>query len=145
MKKVTYFGLQEFLKSGIAKKNGIDNTPTFDVVEHLKELCIVILDPLREAWGSPILINSGYRCDSLNKILKGSSETSVHKLGYAADIRPKNGKFDSFATFTKNWLIENNIPFDQFIVETDGVSKWLHIGLYNNEKKQRRQFKSILN
>ena len=45
-----------------------------------------ILDPLREAYGKPIVVTSGYRCDKLNTIL-GGAKTSQHRLGEAVDIR----------------------------------------------------------
>ena len=87
MRKYNYFELSEFLKSDTAKKRGIDNTPTFEIVDHLSELVREVLDPLRAAYGQPIRISSGYRCPALNSILPNASKTSVHQIGYAADLQ----------------------------------------------------------
>ena len=86
MAKFKYFELDEFIKSSTAIEKGIDNTPTFEVVDHLSELVSEILDPLRAAYGKPIYVSSGFRCLALNSILKGASTTSVHPIGYAADL-----------------------------------------------------------
>lgn len=138
-----YFELNEFLQSDTAKKRGIDNTPTFEAVDHLEELVTVILDPLREAWGSPLRVSSGFRCKALNKAV-GGANTSAHLTGYAADIAPtdprRTGKFILFANA---WLQEHRIPFDQSIDEAVGSSRWLHISIRHNDGLQRRQYLTI--
>ena len=75
-----YFTIKELCKSNTAIKYGIDNTPTPEVEQNLIALIENVLDPLREAWGSPIIINSGYRCPILNKAV-GGSKTSSHMSG----------------------------------------------------------------
>lgn len=143
MGKYKYFELYEFLRSEKAKKNGIDNTPTFEIVDRICQLVSSILDPLRAAWGSGININSGFRCEALNKLVGGSA-TSVHKLGWAADLTPVNGKFDEFVKFVEEWLKKNRIKFDQLIIESDSQgNRWLHIGLYNNAGQQRCEAKTM--
>ena len=64
---------------------GIDNTPPSSAVKALNDLVDNVLDPLREAWGGPIRVNSGYRCPELNRIV-GGTPTSQHQRGEAADI-----------------------------------------------------------
>lgn len=137
-----YFSLEELCRSETAEKRGIDNFPTFEVVGHLLELTEVILDPLREDWGGPIICESGFRCLELNKIV-GGVETSAHPLGYAADLKPANGAIDAFIGFTIGWLKRRGIPFDQVIDERVGRARWLHIGLYDKWGRQRRQFLNI--
>ena len=138
-----YFTLSEFLESDTAKAKGINNTPEFLVVAHLQELVDNILDPLRAAWGSPLRVTSGYRCPKLNKAVGGSA-TSVHQLGYAADIQPTDPRRTAkFILFANAWLEENNIAFDQSIDESAKGVKWLHIGIRNSKGEQRRQFLSI--
>lgn len=138
-----YFELKEFLRSDTAKWRGIDNTPGFDDVAHLSELVEKILDPLRDAWGSPLTVSSGYRCEKLNSAV-GGSVTSVHKIGYAADIVPQVGTLKSFVEFAERWLRLNDIAFDQSIREVDRRGKeWWHIGLKNNAGQQRRQFLAL--
>lgn len=142
MGKHKYFELAEFINSATAKKKGIDNTPSFEVVQHLDELVTEILDPLREAWGKAIIVTCGYRCQKLNAAVGGVA-TSAHLLGYAADLQVK-GSFDEFKTFVVDWFKKTGKAFDQLIVETDkkGV-KWIHIGLKNKDGKQRRQILNI--
>lgn len=141
MKKFQYFELCEFLKSNEAKKRGIDNAPTFDIVDHLSELVREILDPLRAAYGKPIRISSGYRCPALNKAV-GGVDTSVHMLGYAADLQV-GGSFNKFRDFVVEWLTLTGKHFDQLLIEQNKKTgaKWLHIGLYNNKGQQRGQIK----
>lgn len=138
------FELSEFLTSETARKKRIDNFPTWDAVENLTELVSTIIQPLRTAWGSGIRVNSGYRSKALNNAIKGSSATSVHMIGAAADLWPVNGLFESFCLFTKDFLMRNDIPFDQLLIESSGKDRWLHIGLKSNLGEQRRQIKTLV-
>ena len=138
-----YFTLKELVESETATAKGIDNFPSFEIAAHLQELTETILDPLREAWGGPLVINSGYRCEALNRAVGGSA-TSAHMFGYAADIRPTDSRRTAkFILFANSWLQENNIKFDQSIDEKSGDTKWLHISVRNGQGKQRCQFLSI--
>ena len=47
---------------------------------------VLWLDLLRRAWGAPVLVNSGWRCEEHNAQV-GGSKSSRHKIGCAADIR----------------------------------------------------------
>ena len=136
-----YFTLAELLKSYVAKKKGIDNTPTFEIVGHLDELVGKVLDPLRAAYGMPIKVSSGYRCPELNKAVKGAA-TSVHMIGYAADLQV-GGSFNKFRDFVVQWFQKTGTKFDQLLLESDPKTgeKWIHIGLYNNAGQQRGQIK----
>lgn len=138
-----YFALKELCSSDVATKKRIDNFPSWVVVEHLKELTEKILEPLRVAWGSGIKVNSGYRCDALNRAVGGVS-TSAHKQGYAADLVPTNGKIDEFGKFVKEWLVKNRIKFDQCLWETQERTKWVHIGLYSSTGSQRCETKNLI-
>lgn len=138
-----YFELNEFLESDTAKAYKIDNFPSFKVVANLEALVENILDPLREKWGSGLIVSSGFRCEALNKKVGGSA-TSAHKLGLAADIVPANGKINEFIEFAENWLRTMNVPFDQSIDEKDKKGNhWWHIGLCNSDGKQRRMFMNL--
>lgn len=139
MGKYIYFELDEFVASSVAKKKGIDNTPSFEVVEHLDELVAKVLDPLRAAYGMPIHVSSGYRCPALNKAVNGAP-TSVHQIGYAADLQV-GGSFAKFKDFVVEWLKKTGTKFDQVLVEKDKKTgaQWIHIGLKNNLGQQRGQ------
>ena len=82
---MNYFTIEELTKSDTATRRGIDNTPTEEVKKNLTTLVDQVLDPLRAAWGAPIVVNSGYRCPALNEAV-GGSKTSDHMTGRAADI-----------------------------------------------------------
>lgn len=132
--KPKYFTLEELLTSSTARQKSIENLPSFEIVEHLKELA-EFLDGLRAAWGSGIRVSSGYRCEKLNKSVGGVAQ-SVHMIGYAADLQPLNGKFKEFAEFAQDWVKDK--AYDQLIIESKGKTRWIHMSLYNNSGKQRR-------
>ena len=93
---------------------------------------------------SKIIVTSGYRCARLNRALKGSSPTSSHLIGFAADLVPSNGDIAGFKRFAVKWLKENNIKFDQCLCETNGKGKqWVHLGLYNQRHQQRKQILNL--
>ena len=135
----SYFTVAELYASDTAKKYGIDNTPNSIVISHLQQL-INFLNPLREAWGSAIRVNSGYRCKKLNRFV-GGSKTSSHLIGYGVDLIPVNGKMDAFKKFIIDYM--KNKMFDQCIVEKSGKTEWVHIGLYNLKGQQRKMIFNI--
>lgn len=136
-----YFTINELCHSDKAIALGIENKPNEEIKSHLVQLVEELLDPLRDAWGAPIKVTSGYRCAKLNSVLKGSSPTSAHLVGYAADLVPCNGDIAGFKKFCVKWLKENNIAFDQCICETNGQgAQWAHLGLFNLSMQQRKQF-----
>lgn len=80
-----HFSYGEMFYSVQAAKLQINNTPPKSCVINLIRLCNEVLEPIREKFGSPIHVNSGYRCQALNKAVGGAT-TSFHLLGRAADI-----------------------------------------------------------
>src|SRR5574344_2112455 len=101
-----YFTIDELCHSDKAIALGIENKPNEEIKSHLIQLVEELLDPLRSAWGSAIKVTSAYRCAKLNKVLKGSSPTSAHLIGYAADLIPSNGDIAGFKKFVVKWLKE---------------------------------------
>lgn len=139
MAVTSHFELWEFVASDTAKERGIDNTPTFTVVSHLDELRREILDPMRDAWGGPLKVTSGYRSVLLNMAVGGVSN-SAHITGYAADIRPTDKRRTAkFILWAIGWLLDNGIAFDQVIDEQVGGERWLHIAIKDSRGRQRRQ------
>lgn len=135
----SYFTVAELYASDTAKKYSIDNTPNSIVISHLQQL-INFLNPLREAWGSAIRVNSGYRCEKLNRFV-GGSKTSSHLIGYGVDLIPVNEKMDAFKKFIIDYM--KNKMFDQCIIEKSGKTEWVHIGLYNLKDQQRKMIFNI--
>ena len=134
-----YFDLEEFLESSTARQKSIQNVPSWEIVLRLRQLA-QFLDGLREEWGSGIRVSSGFRDANLNYYVGGVSN-SIHKIGYAADIVPTNGKMTEFKRFVKNWIKDK--AFDQCIIEKKGKSEWIHIGLFNNSGGQRHNIFSL--
>lgn len=105
------------------------NPPT-EIIENLRSLCVTILQPLRDALGTPIKVNSGYRCPALNKAI-GGAKTSLHTLGKAADIIDlTNGN-----EFLFNKIKALHLPFDQLIDELN--FRWVHVSY--DPKRNRKQ------
>lgn len=113
-----------------ATSTGVKNTPTQDVVNNLTHLVEEVLQPLRDLYGKPITINSGYRCEALNKRV-GGARTSQHMTGQAADIttRTKQGNRELFA-------ILETMEFDQLIDERD--MSWIHVSLKTEGNRNQK-------
>ncbi len=120
-----YFSVSELCASATALREGIDNTPTESAYHLLHVLVEKLLDPIREAWGEPIVVSSGYRCPELNTLV-GSAKNSHHLLGCAADIIA-GSKSDHRRLFKHIQQMNESgqIQFTQLIAEKD--YQWLHI------------------
>jgi hypothetical protein len=114
-----YFSIKEMLFSQTAIRHNIENIPNEKQLENLQYLCVNCLDPIRAGIGKAIHVNSGFRCLELNLVLPGDPK-SQHKKGEAADIV----NYSMTATELFTWIINNDIPFDQIILE---YKLWVHI------------------
>lgn len=126
-----HFSFQEFEHSDTAYRHGIDNAMPEAAKRAVAALVDNILDPLREAWGKPITVNSGYRCPALNKAV-GGVPTSMHQQGCAADITA-----GSPADNRKLYELAQrlNLPYFELIGNKYGF-KWLHIS-YEPKRAKR--------
>ena len=134
-----YFSIKELCKSSTAKKLNIDNTPSAEIEKNLTVLIEQCLDPIREAFGGPIMVTSGYRCPQLNAAC-GGSPTSEHKTGFAADIDTSDN--------TRLWevITSGDFKWTQLINEypdENGEPSWIHIS-YNpdNLKCEKLMYKN---
>lgn len=127
-----HFTLDEMIHSDTADRLGIDNTPTSEAIDNLDRLVTRVLDKLRDGWGRPIIVTSGYRCKELNAAV-GGTRNSQHLKGQAADI--VSDDFDVFRGFVRRWCKDND--FDQCIFEYSGGREWIHISYV--EGRNRRQ------
>ena len=129
--------LKEVVHSSTAIKHGIDNSPTTEHLENLKALATDVFQPIREHFGKPIYVSSGYRSYALNERIGGST-MSQHSKGQALDLDA-----DVFGGLTNAQLfayIEEWITYDQLIWEF-GDNKnpdWVHVS-YKKEGKNRGQ------
>jgi len=113
-----FFRLSEFERT----THSVDNTvKDINILANIQSLVSNVLDKVRSLYGKPIMINSGYRSQELNKLV-GGSVTSEHLTGEAVDItvgsREENKKlFDM--------ILQCGIVFNQLIDEQN--YKWIHI------------------
>jgi hypothetical protein len=131
-----HLSLAEVSRSETAKRKGINNTPSGEHLENFKKLAENIFEPIREHFGVPIHISSGYRSKELNSAIGGSS-TSQHCQGEAIDIDMDGTSITNAQIFN---FIKDNLNFDQMIWEfgTDKNPDWVHVS-YESTGKQRKQ------
>jgi hypothetical protein len=128
--------LAEVTRSETAKRKGISNMPTPEHLENFKKLAENIFQPIREHFGKPIHISSGYRSAALNKAVGGSS-SSQHCTGEAIDIDMDGTEITNAQIFH---FIKDNLNFDQLIAEfpVNSNPAWVHVS-YESTGKQRKQ------
>lgn len=131
-----YFSIKELTRSSTATARKIANVPNAEQIKNLENLVKYILDPLREKWGKPINVNSGFRSKELNTAI-GGSKTSDHMNGNAADITV-GSRIENMKLF--KLIQEMKLPFDQLIFEKGNRAvgpDWVHVSY--NPLRNRRQ------
>lgn len=128
LKDTQYFKSWEIIYSYVAEQNNINNTPTDETIIDNLNYTLQRLNDIREGYGKPIVISSGYRCDELN-LLVGGVNDSKHKNGLGVDL-----KWDSDLV---TYMIDN-CSFDKLIREKSGNTKWIHLQFCRNIYKERR-------
>jgi len=142
MKLSKNLSLGEVIKSTTAKRLGIDNTPDDWTTENLRQVAINVFQPLRDAFGCPIFVSSGYRSADLNRAIGGSNR-SQHVEGRALDLDA-----DVFGRCTNaqifNWIKEN-VEFDQLIWEfgDEDNPDWVHVSFVYDGVNRRRCLKAV--
>ena len=130
------FTLNELTKSQEATRLGINNIPNEEEIQNLKILCENILQPIRDFYGMPVSVSSGYRSAALCEAI-GSSSKSQHTKGQAAD-------FEIFGVANKDVaeFIVKNLEYDQCILEfwneNEPNSGWVHCSF--SKKYNRKQY-----
>ncbi|MEI7897384.1 MAG: D-Ala-D-Ala carboxypeptidase family metallohydrolase [bacterium] len=131
-----HFTLEELTFSQAGARQGIDNTPSPEILLNLNRTAGVLEEVRTLLGGASIHINSGYRCAALNTFI-GGSKTSAHLHGLAADfIVPSFGSVLEIAQA----IAASGIVFDQLIHE---YGTWVHIGLAPTGVAPRRQLLTI--
>ena len=154
MTKITeHFSLEEMCKTN---KN-LKNVPNEAQVENLKRLCRW-LEMLRGEWNRryegahsqplpkgeglemPIVINSGFRSEAVNKAV-GGAPGSNHLTGCAADIRVSGiEQLVRYATILLDISDESQEDFDELLLERNAKGAyWLHFAVCasGNRRKVR--------
>lgn len=137
MEHSKYFKLEELLQSDTALAASIENLPSWSDVDNLRELAVSVLDPIRQAWGQPLKVTSGYRSPQLNAAV-GGVPTSGHLEGCAADITLPDWSTRKVSELYNLivWLAESGaIKIDQVIYYRK--KKIVHI---SNDLPRRKQF-----
>ena len=128
-----YFTMTELTSSATAKRKGIDNTPDAKAKAALSALVANVLDPLREKYGKPIVVSSGYRCPKLNKAVGGVAR-SQHTKGEAADIRcVSDSRAENKRLF--DLIVASGLPFDQLIDEYN--YDWVHVSFKDGANRRQ--------
>lgn len=131
-----YISYIEATKSNTAIKAGIDNTPNKIQLENMKRVG-KIFDEVREFIGKPLIVSSFFRCDKLNKYLKGS-KTSLHCSGCAIDIDSTDNIYNK-QIFD---YVKDNCEFTELINEFN--YSWIHVGYNgNNDKEVLEAYKDL--
>ena len=127
-----HFTIQELTNSATAQRLGIANVPPPETMAAMQRLVEQVLDPLREAWGRPIKVTSGYRCPELNRAVGGVPQ-SQHMAGEAADVTAGSPQLNA-----QLWQLLRllDLPVDQAINERSGT--WLHLSC--GPRNRRRYF-----
>ncbi len=139
MQQPKHFEFKEMINSSTALSKGVLNAPNWEQINNLHNLALHYLDPIREAWGSPITVSSGFRSEELNKIVRGS-KTSSHLEGLAADLQPKKPTRENVKTFFDfivKFLKESELVWDQCYIENyAGKTWWVHLGIGEKMRKE---------
>jgi len=131
--------LKEAIKSNTAIRLGIDNTPEQWEINNLRAVAENVFQPVRDHFGVPIAVSSGYRSKRLNKAI-GGSKYSQHVIGEALDLDADvYGKVTNAEIFN---YIKNNLEWDQMIWEfgDDEEPNWVHVS-YKESGFNRKQIK----
>lgn len=135
MKHFTY---SELFRSQVAIDNDIVNMPLFwgeiYVYFRLYSLVVYLLEPIREKFAVPMIITSGYRCEKVNKLVGGASN-SQHRKGEAVDFYFEGfSKKEMTAAFFE---IAENFDFDQLIYYKK--KGFIHIS-YSEDNNRHQSF-----
>jgi len=130
LKLSEHFTLEEMIQSQTASRYGINNTPGSAETAALRALCLNILEPIRNQFGAPVVISSGYRSLKVNQKVGGASG-SQHLKGEAADINVWGmNPVDLY-----NWLVFfSGLDFDQAIQE---FGSWVHVSFTERRANRR--------
>ena len=122
------FTLEEMYRSATAESRRIDNRPSKDIEANIEYLVKNVLQPLRDHYGVPIRVTSGYRSPALNRAIGGAA-ASWHSHGCAADIQIPSGRVPLKDVFE---YIYHNLPYTELIAEgidRNGRVSWVHVAL----------------
>jgi hypothetical protein len=133
-----HFTLGEMTRSSSHPE--VYNIPSHEAIANLKRVC-GWLEVLRERYGKPIIINSGYRSPQLNKKI-GGVPTSNHLTGCAVDIRVDNmEQLIRYAGILLDYTDESHQDFDELLIERNRYGAiWLHFAVRPRDNRRKVAF-----
>ena len=136
--------LKECIRSGTADRLGIDNTPDEWATENLKKVAEHIFQPLRDHFGVPIYVSSGYRSPDLNRSI-GGSKRSQHMEGRALDLDAD--VFGDISNAEIFHYIRECLEFDQVVWEfgDEDNPSWVHVSYVHGGANRKRCLKACRN
>jgi len=134
MKKISkHISYKESTHSQYAKENSISNKPKAEHIKNMELIAEKVFEPLREWVEAPIKVNSMFRSEELNTVIKGAFK-SQHLTGNAIDITSMGGK----TNLEMFHYIKDNLDFDQLIWEFGDEPKWLHVSYVSPKENRKR-------
>ena len=138
-----HFGLAELTKTSV----NIENVPNEAQVENLKRVCRW-LERLRKRWNDkygdgddPIIINSGFRSEAVNKAV-GGVPTSNHLTGCAVDIRCIGMEQAlRYAAILLDISDMSREDFDELLIEQKRSVVWIHFAVRPQDNRRKTNFK----
>lgn len=128
-----HFSFEELTRTRRIELQDINRKEARNYFDRLK-LVAEMLEAIRAKFGV-VRVTSGFRGPALNRSTPGSSKTSQHMLGEAADFVCPAVTVDEL----HRWIVcESGIPFGQCILEKPPGSAWIHISLgapYRDSKR----------
>ena len=137
-----HFTLGEMCKTNAKAADG--NIPSHVHIENLKRLC-GWLEMLRDEWNrrygegnDPIIINSGYRSEAVNKAV-GGAKGSNHLTGCAADIRVADiEQALRYAVILLDISDDSREDFDELLLErSPRGTYWLHFAVRPSDNRRK--------
>ena len=141
MKLSKNLSLREAVRSTTAKRLGIKNEPSDGEVLNLKAVSKNVFQPVRDNFGVPIYVSSGFRSKELNKSIGGSA-TSQHCQGRALDLDAD--VFGGVSNADIFFYIKECLDFDQLIWEFGNGENpdWVHVSYTSQENNRNRVLKA---
>ena len=137
-----HFTLGELCKTSAKTADG--NIPSHVHIENLRRLCSW-LEMLRDEWNrrygegdDPIIINSGYRSEAVNKAI-GGAKGSNHLTGCAADIRVAGMEQAlRYSVILLDISDESREDFDELLIERSPKGGyWLHFAVRPSDNRRK--------